>query len=64
MTYNFLTYDNCYFRSGVDWNGVYISVEYIVKSILNGSDYIDVYGTVSTVLKERMSSINTPVILQ
>lgn len=45
--------------SDMDFSGVYIVVDYLMNSILSGSDNVDVYGTTFKVLKERMSSIHS-----
>uniref|UniRef100_A0A8W8J9L4 Tyrosine-protein phosphatase domain-containing protein n=1 Tax=Magallana gigas TaxID=29159 RepID=A0A8W8J9L4_MAGGI len=45
--------------SDMDLSGVYIVVDFLMNSILSGSDSIDVYGTTLKVLKERMSSIHS-----
>lgn len=45
--------------SDMDFSGVYIVVDFLMNSILSGSDSIDVYGTTLKVLKERMSSIHS-----
>lgn len=45
----------------MDFSGVYIVVDFLMNSILSGSDSIDVYGTTLKVLKERMSSIHSEV---
>lgn len=45
--------------SDMDFSGVYIVVDYLINSILSGSDNVDVYGATFKVLKERMSSIHS-----
>lgn len=52
-----------FFSTGIDNSGVYIAVDYIVKSIVSGGNEVDVYGTARTVIKERMLSIASLVII-
>lgn len=44
---------------GMDYSSVFIVVDYLVKSIVSGSSSVDVYGTVTRLLKERMFSIDS-----
>ncbi|XP_062583567.1 tyrosine-protein phosphatase Lar-like [Saccostrea cucullata] len=45
--------------SGTDYSGVFITTDYLVKSIDSGDKDVDVYRTALSVMNERMSAINT-----
>lgn len=45
----------------MDYSSVFIVVDYLVKSTVSGSSSVDVYGTVTRLLKERMFSIDSEV---
>ncbi|XP_062620048.1 phosphatidylinositol phosphatase PTPRQ-like, partial [Saccostrea cucullata] len=45
--------------SGTDYSGVFITTDYLVKSIDSGAKDVDVYRTALKVMNERMSAINT-----
>lgn len=44
---------------GMDYSSVFIVVDHLVKSTVSGSSSVDVYGTVTRLLKERMFSIDS-----
>lgn len=45
----------------MDYSSVFIVVDHLVKSTVSGSSSVDVYGTVTRLLKERMFSIDSEV---
>lgn len=45
----------------MDYSSVFIVVDYLVKSTVSGSSSVNVYGTVTRLLKERMFSIDSEV---
>lgn len=45
----------------MDYSSVFIVVDYLVKYTVSGSSSVDVYGTVTRLLKERMFSIDSEV---
>ncbi|XP_061176197.1 phosphatidylinositol phosphatase PTPRQ-like [Saccostrea echinata] len=52
----FIVHGGC---SGTDYSGVFISTDYLVKSVEAGARDVDVYGTALSVMNERMLTINT-----
>ncbi|XP_052711974.1 uncharacterized protein LOC128186234 [Crassostrea angulata] len=51
-----VVHGGCY---GMDYSSVFIVVDHLVKSTVSGSSSVDVYGTVTRLLKERMFSIDS-----
>ncbi|XP_056016669.1 titin-like isoform X1 [Ostrea edulis] len=44
---------------GIDYSGVFVLVDYLVKLIESGVNRIDVYGSTFTIMSERMEALTT-----
>ncbi|XP_056015663.1 receptor-type tyrosine-protein phosphatase O-like [Ostrea edulis] len=44
---------------GIDYSGIFVLVDYLVKLIESGVNSIDVYGSTFTIMSERMDAVTT-----